>query len=99
VALWLCGFVALRLCGFAALQYYIYVRNELKNNQKNLSFIAQNLSAKIQGSNQFAVGLAQSMAQAQANGLFGDRLGSSQYAKDVLTSHPPYRCLFCLRTE
>ena len=28
------------------------------------------------------------MAKAQANGLFADRLGSSQYAKDVLTSHP-----------
>jgi hypothetical protein len=27
------------------------------------------------------------MAQAQANSLFGDILGSTQYAKDVLTSH------------
>jgi hypothetical protein len=41
------------------LQYYLYVSNELKNNQKYLSFIAQNLSAKIQGSNQLAIGLAE----------------------------------------
>jgi diguanylate cyclase (GGDEF)-like protein len=84
------GFVPVILIIFCivALQYYLYASNELQNNRKYLSIIAQNLSAKIQGSNQFAVGLAQTMAQAQANGLFGDRMGSSQYAKDVLTSHP-----------
>jgi two-component system sensor histidine kinase/response regulator len=84
------GFVPVILIIFCivALQYYLYASNELQNNRKYLSVIAQNLSAKIQGSNQFAIGLAQTMAQAQTNGLFGDRLGSSQYAKDVLTSHP-----------
>jgi two-component system sensor histidine kinase/response regulator len=84
------GFVPVFLIvfGIVALQYYFYASIELRNNQKNLAVIAQNLSTKIEGSNQFAVGLAQTMAQAQTNGLFGDRVSSSQYAKDVLTSHP-----------
>jgi len=84
------GFVPVILIVFSivALQYYFYASNELQNNQKNLSVIAQNLSTKIEGSNQFAVGLAETMAQAQTNGLFGNRLSSSQFAKDVLTSHP-----------
>ena len=84
------GFVPVILIIFCivALQYYFYASNELQNNQKNLTVIAKNLSTKIEGSNQFAVVLAQTMAQAQVNGLFGSRVSSSQYAKDVLTSHP-----------
>ena len=80
--------VILIIFGIVVLQYYLYARNELHNNQKNLTVIAQNLSNKIEGSNQFAVGLAETMAQAQVHGLFGDRLNSSLFAKDVLTSHP-----------
>lgn len=76
------------ILGIVALQYYFYATNELKNNQQNLSVIAKSLSTKIEGGNQFAVGLAQTMALAQTNGLFGNRLDSSQYAKEVLANNP-----------
>lgn len=54
------GFVPdiLIIFGIEVLQYDLYASNELQNNQKNLTVIAQNLSNKIEGSIQFAVGLA-----------------------------------------
>ena len=60
------------------------------NNEELLRILADRVAAEIELGNIRSIDAAKLMAQAQENGLFGDRAASVNYARRVLESNPEF---------
>ncbi len=79
--------VLLGIIFYVSLVMYQALREE---NERAMQILADRVAAEIERGNTRAVLAAQVMAIAQENGLFGDRVGSVEYARRVLTQYPEF---------
>jgi PAS domain S-box-containing protein len=59
-------------------------------SEEKIRVLAERAAAEIERGNTRAVLAAQVMAEAQMNGMFGDREASSEFAKSVLAAYPEF---------
>jgi signal transduction histidine kinase/CheY-like chemotaxis protein len=77
--------ILLGIIVWLALAMYGALRAE---NERGMQILADRVAAEIERGNTRAVLVAQVMAAAQVNGMFGDRSASIAYAKQVLDDFP-----------
>ncbi len=79
--------VLLGIIFYVSLVMYQALREE---NEGAMQILADRVAVEIEQGNTRAVLAAQVMAIAQENGLFGDRVGSVEYARRVLAQYPEF---------
>ena len=73
-----------------AINEFFYFKSQLQSESQKLALLTQQIATKVEASNQLAVMAANTMAQAQQSGMFGQRETSSDYAKAVLIDNPQF---------
>lgn len=66
----------------------------LAENEVSLQILAEQVAADIERGNTRAVLTAEVMAKAQSKGLFGKRVESSEFVKEILVSYPEFTAAY-----
>ena len=83
--------VLLGIILYASIVMYQALREE---NERSMQILADRVAVEIERGNTRAVLAAQVMAIAQEKGLFGDRVGSVEYARRVLAQYPEFTAAY-----
>ncbi len=73
-----------------AINEFFYFKSQLQSENQKLTLLTQQIATKVEASNQQAVIVANTMAEAQVSGMFGQREMSSDYAQAVLVNNPQF---------